>query len=84
VILWNGQNTICVRKEINCVDVEEIKVPASEEVPFDDLFYDPDSSTFWFRCRCGQELKCTENQMDSGEELVIECKQCSLSHKIVI
>ena len=70
--------TLCVwSANIPCVDNSIIK-DAFVSVDLDDMSYDPETLTYSFPCRCGNQggFAITEDDLGRGRDLV-ECKGCS-------
>lgn len=53
-----------------------------DEIEIEDMEYEPDISTFFYDCPCGDRFQITLGQLKSGED-VAECPSCTLQIKVI-
>eukprot|EP00455_Lapot_gusevi_P051074 TRINITY_DN7531_c0_g1_i7.p1 TRINITY_DN7531_c0_g1~~TRINITY_DN7531_c0_g1_i7.p1 ORF type:complete len:129 (+),score=9.58 TRINITY_DN7531_c0_g1_i7:177-563(+) len=57
-------------------------VPVSAEVDLDDMTFVPESTSYEWRCRCGDTLSVSEDSLLQGAE-IFTCPTCSLNIRIL-
>ena len=53
-----------------------------DEIEIDDLDFNPQNSTFFYNCPCGDRFRITLDQLLHGEDIA-ECPSCSLQIRII-
>ena len=53
-----------------------------DEIEIEDMEYEPENSTFFYDCPCGDRFQITMDQLKAGENIA-ECPSCTLRIRVI-